>query len=65
MKHILSKNCPCHPAVIKVEKMSKTEKAFTDYANGEISLERCAELVGVNFYTLHAAMCHFKLEQHD
>lgn len=62
-EHTLSKDCWCKPEVIDVEgtrrEAYKREAAFDDYTEGNISFEKLAETIGVNFYTLQSSFLKF------
>lgn len=60
-EHVLSKDCWCKPKVVVVP--NKLEIAFEKYARGEISKEKLAELLGVNFHTLHSALLKFEYDR--
>lgn len=52
-----------HRAVAQAQldaNLKDLQASFESYSKGEISLERLAELIGINFYTLHSAFLKFE-----
>ncbi len=47
-------------SILSQLKEVELNKTFAEYTKGNITLERLAEIIGVNFYTLHSAFLNFK-----